>query len=144
MDTGEERKDTFKVNIGGGVSGQVAVGKNISQSQVRSSGVSAVSEVELAELEKAFAELQALVEQQSPPEQKNAALERVRELKEAVTEEKPDLTTMEYVKKWFGKNLPKVAGAVGSIVVHPIVGRLVEAAGDTLVDEFKQRFGEEE
>ena len=33
------------------------------------------------------------------------------------------------------------AGAVTGIIVHPIVGRLVEAAGDAAVAEFRQRFG---
>jgi hypothetical protein len=50
---------------------------------------------------------------------------------------------MEYVKRWFVKNLPGLAGAVTSIVVHPIVGKLVEAAGDALAAEFRRRFGGE-
>lgn len=65
------------------------------------------------------------------------------ELKEAVTAEKPDLTTIEYVKGWFVKNLPDLAGAVTSVVVHPIVGKLVEAASDALAAEFRRRFGRE-
>jgi len=65
----------------------------------------------------------------------------VQELEEAVTAEKPDLTTMEYVKQWFVKNLPGLAGAVTGVVVNPIVGKLVEAAGDALAAEFRRRFG---
>jgi len=53
----------------------------------------------------------------------------------------PDLTTMEYVKKWFVKNLPALAGSVTSLVVHPVVGKLVTAAGDAAVAEFNRRFG---
>lgn len=78
---------------------------------------------------------------EAPPEKKEAALERVQELEEAVTAEKPDLTTMEYVKQWFVKNLPGLAGAVTGVVVNPIVGKLVEAAGDALAAEFRRRFG---
>jgi hypothetical protein len=48
---------------------------------------------------------------------------------------------MEYVRQWFGRNLPKLAGVVGSVVVHPIVGALVQAAGETLAAEFRMRFG---
>ena len=53
------------------------------------------------------------------------------------------MTTMEYVKRWFVKNLPGLAEAVTGVVVHPIVGKLVEAAGDALAAEFRRRFGGE-
>ena len=86
-------------------------------------------------------ELRTKVEAEAEPEKKDAALERVAELEQAIVEEKPDLSTMEYVKKWFGKNLPGLAGAVTSVVVHPIVGKLVEAGGEALVSEFHRRFG---
>jgi hypothetical protein len=48
---------------------------------------------------------------------------------------------MEYVKNWFRKNVPALAGMVTSVVVHPIVGKLVEAGGDMLVKDFNKRFG---
>ena len=63
------------------------------------------------------------------------------ELQQAVAEEKPDLTTMEYVRNWFAKNVPALAGAVTGVIVNPIVGKLVEAAGETLSEEFRRRFG---
>ena len=81
------------------------------------------------------------MEVKAPPEKKDAALERVDELEEAITAQEPDLPTMEYVKRWFVRNLPDLAGAVTSVVVHPIVGKLVEAAGDALAAEFRRRFG---
>ena len=63
------------------------------------------------------------------------------ELEQAITERKPHLSTMEYVRNWFGKHIPGLAGAVVSVVVHPIVGKLVEAAGDLLAVDFRKRFG---
>jgi len=42
------------------------------------------------------------------------------------------------VRDWFAANVPKLAGAVAGLVVHPVVGKLVEAAGDAVVGEFKQ------
>jgi hypothetical protein len=48
---------------------------------------------------------------------------------------------MEYVRDWFAKNIPTMAGAVTAVVVNPIVGRLVQAGGDTLVADFNRRFG---
>jgi hypothetical protein len=97
----------------------------------------------MAQLQQMFADLRAKIEQDVPPEEKEKALERVDELKEAVTAKKPDLTTMEYVKNWFGKNLPSVAGSVVGLIVHPLVGKLVEVGGEALASTFRKRFGVE-
>ena len=61
-----------------------------------------------------------------------------------MTAKEPDVSTMEYVKRWFTKNIPRLAGAVTSVVVNPIVGKIVEAAGEGLADEYRRRFGEEQ
>jgi len=42
----------------------------------------------------------------------------VDKLEQAITERKPDLSTMEYVRNWFGKHIPGLAGAVVSVVVR--------------------------
>ena len=139
----EKSGDVIHAVISGDVSGQVAVGKGITQTQTVGAARPEVTEAELAELRQALADLKARVEAEAPPEKKEAALERVEELEEAVTAEEPDLTTMEYVKRWFFKNLPGLGGAVTSVIVHPIVGKLVEAAGDALAAEFRRRFGGE-
>ncbi len=130
--------DTFNVTTGD-VSGQVAVGKGISQTRIEAPAPPSAEEV--AALRAELAALRARVAAEAPPEQKDAAVARVDELAEAVTAPQPDLSTMEYVKQWFGKHLPALAGAVTSIVVHPIVGKLVEAAGEALAGEFRRRFG---
>jgi len=133
--------DVIRATISGDVSGQVAVGKGIAQVQTAGAARPEVTEEDLAELRRMLAELREKVAAEAPPEKRDAALERVGELEEAVTAGEPDLTTMEYVKKWFARNLPGLAGAVVSVVVHPIVGKLVEAAGDALAAEFRRRFG---
>jgi len=133
--------DVIRATISGDISGQVAVGKGITQTQISGAARPEVTAAELDELRQALADLRARVVAEAPPEQKDAALERVGELEEAITAEKPDLTTMEYVKNWFARHLPGLAGAVVSVVVHPIVGKLVEAAGDALAAEFRRRFG---
>jgi hypothetical protein len=131
----------ISANITGDVSGQVAVGQNINQSKT---GVySSVTSQEMDELRNVLAELRNKIASEAPADKKDAALERIGELEQAVTEKKPDLSTMEYVRNWFVKNLPGVAGAVVSVVVHPIVGKLVEAAGDALTSDFNKRFGKE-
>jgi len=129
------------VTITGDVKGQVAVGENITQIKkvdVRHS----VTPTEMDELHQLLKELRAKVAAEAEPQKKDAAIERIDEFEKAVTDQKPDLSTMEYVRNWFGKNLPTLAGAVTSVVVHPIVGKLVEAGGDLLVKEFQRRFGD--
>jgi hypothetical protein len=133
------KKET-NIRVSGDVSGQLAIGDNITQKQTIETHQSQVSQVDMDTLRQMLADLKGKVEAEAPEDKKDAALERVSELEEAITAEKPDLTTMEYVKGWFGKNLPKLAGAVSSVIVSPLVGTLVEASGELLTEEFKRRF----
>jgi hypothetical protein len=128
--------DNINSSVGGSVQGQYAVGKNITQTQVTGGALTAEEQTQVASL---FADLRALVGAQAPPELRAGAEERVGELEEAVTAETPDVTTIEYVKRWFARNLPKIAGSVTALLVHPLVGRLVEAGGDALVGELGER-----
>ena len=141
----DEKKsgDTISATIGD-VSdrSQVAVGHHIKQSQVHGAPP-VVTEEEMAQVRQMFDELKAKIAQDVPPAEKEKALERVDELQEAVTAKEPDLTTMEYVKNWFVKNLPSVAGSVVGLIVHPLVGKLVEVGGDALASTFRKRFGVE-
>lgn len=139
----DEKKsgDFISANIGDvGERSQVAVGSQITQTQTHHAPP-VVTEADLAQLQQMFAELRTKIEHEVPPEEKEKALERVDELKEAVTAKEPDLTTMEYVKNWFGKNLPSVAGSVVGLIVHPLVGKLVEVGGEALASTFRKRFG---
>lgn len=141
MDEEKKSGDSISAEIKGDVSGQVAVGKGITQTQNVGSGRIQVTDADLAELRRMLDELKARVEAEAPADKKGAALERVIELEEAVTAKEPDLTTMQYVKQWFVKSLPTLAGAVTGVVINPIVGKLVEAAGEGLASEFRRRFG---
>jgi len=137
----EQKNDGTNISatFGGPISGQAAVGIDIRQSQANVAA-QPVTAAELAELKQAIAALKAEAARQAPPEKQAAAAEHLDELHEAITADKPKLSTMEYVRDWFAKNIPTMAGAVTSIVVNPIVGRLVQAGGDALVSEFKERF----
>ncbi len=138
---GGEQQIGHRVVITGDVSGQVAAGEGITQIGTVSVSGPAVTEADRAEVQRLLAELKAQVAAQAPPERRAAALERVEELAEAVTTGEPDLTTMEYVERWFIRNVPELAGAVTGVLVHPVVGKLVEAAGDAVATEFRRRFG---
>jgi hypothetical protein len=141
MSKRESRGDVIRANVSHVTGGQIAVGKDITQSQMAGEPAAGVTAADLAALRQELAALQARIQAEAPPEKKGAATERIQELEQAVTASKPDLTTMEYVRNWFLKNVPGLAGAVSSVVVNPIVGKLVEAAGETAVAEFHRRFG---
>jgi hypothetical protein len=129
----------IKANISGTNSGQVAVGTHINQ--IASPPPAPPDQAEIESLRQMLAELRERVAAQAPVELQQPALERVNELEEALTGKEPDLSTMEYVTGWFARQLPGIAGAVAGVIVHPIVGKLVEAAGDALSAEFQRRFG---
>jgi hypothetical protein len=146
MRTNSGSGDHITVSIGGSVQegGQIGVGRDISQSYVRThtEGAGPVTEADLAELRGAIASVKAEVLAAAPADQQAAALERIDELEEAVVAGEPDLTTLQYVRKWFGKNLPKLAGAVTGLIVHPVVGKIVEAAGELAARQFRELFGD--
>ena len=135
------RKTSVETRISGSVSGQIAIGENITQTQTVQAASAHVTEADLQTLRDLIADLKAQIASTVPADTQATALEKVSELEEAVTAKKPDVSTMEYVKNWFVKNIPQLAGAVTGLVVNPIVGKLVEAAGETVAHEFKRRFG---
>lgn len=140
-----QQPDHINIRIGKLDSQQSAFagGKDINQHVTQNQGGPAATELtasDRAQLLQLFAELKAQVEAEAPPDQQQAAVERVAELQEAVEAKEPDLTTMEYVKKWFVKHLPSLSGAVTGVIIHPIVGKVVEAAGDLIAHDFRQRF----
>ncbi len=134
--------DNGETNIRGTVSnvsgGQVAIGQTVNQTST-SITTTAPSEADLAALMKQFDTVRAEV--LADPDTPDEAANKLDELKDAVTAEEPELSTMEYVRDWFVKNAPKFAGAVTALVVNPIVGALVGAAGEVVASEFKRRFG---
>ena len=121
-------------NVSGG---QVGIGGTVSQTSttVVSQGA---GPPDLAPLLKQFEDLRGRV--LADPDTPDAGAEKLDELKAAVTADVPELSTMEYVRDWFVKHAPKFAGAVTALVVNPIVGALVGAAGDAVASEFKRRF----
>jgi hypothetical protein len=129
-----------RARISGGVSGQVAIGSDIRQQYVVG-GASVVTPEERRQLLAAVDELATQMVALVPDSQKEDARENARELKEAVIAEKPNLRSLEYVRTWVVRHLPQLAGSVTSLVLHPILGKLVEAAGTALAEEFRLRFG---
>lgn len=138
--TKQEQASRITAHISGPISGQVAIGNGNHQEQ-RTQNFYHSEEFALAKLADACAALKSEVRFHAPAEKKAAAQEQVDKLHEAATKKEPDLDSMERVQRWFIKNLPGLAGAVASLVVHPVVGKLVEVSGEALAGELRQRFG---
>jgi hypothetical protein len=101
----------------------------------------AISRAELDELQKQFSDLKVQIKAAAPSKKRTQALKKADELHKAVVSKKPDPSAMAEIRDWFVKNLPGIAGSVTGLVVNPIVGKLVEAAGDAVTGEFRRRFG---
>ena len=86
----------------------MAAGKNVQQSTNERKTSIDVDPEDLIALREIFTQLRQQVETEAPPGALPAALERVGELEAAITDPKPDITTMAYVKNWFAKKLAPV------------------------------------
>ena len=49
-------------------------------------------------------------------------------------------TRLAFIRDWFSAHLPRLAGAVNALVVSPLVGRIVAAAGELAAAEFRNTF----
>jgi anti-sigma factor ChrR (cupin superfamily) len=122
--------DHITSTVGGSVHGQIATGKDIVQVQHVP-----LTPGERAEVAAMVDDLRALVAREAPADLQRQAGDYVTDLKAALTAEAPDLTTVQLVKHWFKRNLPKVAGALTALFVSPLVGQVIAAGGDALVNE---------
>jgi hypothetical protein len=125
------------------ISGPTIIGSdNVVTQQQGQPMAPAVTPAELDELRQMFEQLRLQIQAQAPADKQTSALERVDELQAAIADKEPDFTTMQYVKQWFAKHLPQLTGTVTGIVIHPIVGKVVEAAGELAAADFRDRFGQ--
>ncbi len=133
--------DTFEVHIGS-VSGPVHTGKgDIVVGRWDARGVTAA---DLEALRALFAGLRERVAAEALPELADEAQAQVDTLEQVTTAKEPDLSTIERVRDWFVEHLPSVAGSVTSLLVNPVLGKVVEAAGDLAAGELRRRFGGQE
>jgi hypothetical protein len=96
---------------------------------------------EITSLVEALRALETAVRAEAPAEVQTEALEQAASVTAAVTADKPQVDRMAQAREWFLQHLPAVAGAVTSVLTHPVVGRLVEAAGEFTVQQFRTRLG---
>ncbi|MBE9103065.1 hypothetical protein [Vacuolonema iberomarrocanum] len=132
---------SVNISIGGNLNGeQIAMGHTIKQTQITNPKAEVVSDTEWLQLRQELDTLKAILRAYAPTEKQGEAIAQVDALEQAITAGKPDLTRMQHIKHWFAKYLPTFTGAVTSVIVHPIVGKIVEASGQVLADKLTERF----
>lgn len=77
-------------------------------------------------------ELRQLVRDYAPDAKRAQALDQIAALKNAATQERPDLAALESVQRWFEAELPSLSGAVLSAILASGAG-VEEAGGEPLL-----------
>jgi hypothetical protein len=134
----EQPASKFNINMGGVSGGQVVIGDYNTVAQRVG-----LTPQETAELKSLFATTRSEVEAEAPPERREEALAQTEELERAVLAEQPDPGRIQGIIGWFKKHAPQVAGTIVSMVATPIVGKVVEAAGEAIAGRFREVVEEE-
>lgn len=132
MAADEESAGKYNIEFGDVTESQIVLGDYNSVSQKFG-----LTPQEVAELGSTFSSLRSAIVGQVPPELRGEALAQAGELEHAVVSEHPDPSRARKVLSWFRDNAPEVVGAVLSIVVNPLVGKIAEAAGHAVADGFR-------
>jgi hypothetical protein len=93
---------------------------------------------EVADLRSVFDGLRAEVTANAPPDQREEALAQAAEVEASVVAGQLDPGRFKRALAWFRANAPGIAGTVASVVVSPIVGKVVEGAGDAIASRFRE------
>lgn len=97
----------------------------------RKSTVIVLKQDEIETVNRLFADLNSQL--RSVPDisedKRNEAISKAEKLNNEIIKEKPEPGKIEQLKGWLVDNVPEVAGAVTSLFINPIVGKVVEKAG---------------
>jgi hypothetical protein len=85
-----------------------------------------------------FDDLRANVAAAAPPEQQEEALAQTAELESALVAEQPDPGRVRRALQWFRHHAPQLVGTVVSVVVNPLVGKVVEHAGEAVAKRVRE------
>jgi hypothetical protein len=138
MSADDEATGKFNIHIGDVSDSQVVIGDYNTVTQK-----AGLSPEEAAKLRGVFEGLRSSVEEEAPPERRDEAVAQAEELERAVVRKRPDAGRVRRVLRWFRDNAPQLAGTVVSVVVNPLVGKVVEGAGEAIADQFKKLIEEE-
>lgn len=116
---------------------------DVSRSQVVIGDYNTVSQTvgltprETEELRSLFGDLRGTVTARIEADQRDEALAQAAELEGAIVTEKPDPGRARKALSWFRDNAPQLVGAVVSVVVNPLVGKVLEGAGQAVAEQFR-------
>ncbi len=141
----------MRVEIGGDVSGQVAVGNRGSTLQVGkmsggqlnvgdgAPGATAVTEADREELRRWIADVRERATVDAPPEVQEEAAAKLASLEDAIFHQPPDVATMETLLDWFRAEAPRLAGAIlHSLILHPVTRQRAQAAGGEVAEAYRR------
>jgi hypothetical protein len=128
--------------------GQVTVGGDIvgRDKIVHGRAPTELTAAERVEIVRLLAELKSQLASLDIPESKKlVGQEFAGQLEQELTrtDKPPDASTIKVAGNWLLDNVPTLAGTVASVFASPIVGKVVEAAGDVAAEWVKKRFGGE-
>jgi hypothetical protein len=138
LSEGERSAGKFNVQFGDVTQSQIVMGDYNTVSQRVG-----LTPQETAELRDVFSGMRTTVAQEAPQERRDEALAQAEELERAVVTEQPDPGRIRKVLRWFRDNAPQLAGAVVSVVINPLVGKVVEGAGEAIAEQFREVVNEE-
>jgi hypothetical protein len=117
---------------------------NVTSSQIVTGDYNRVAQTvgltpqDVAALRSVFDDLRSAVSADLPPERHEEALAEVGELERALVAEQPDPGRVRRVLQWFRDHAPELAGTVASVVVSPLVGKVVEGAGEAVAKRVRE------
>lgn len=133
--------DKIEAQVGDvGPGAQVAIGKQIQQ--MITQAPTELTAAERAEIARLLAELKSQLASLDIPESKKlVGQEFVGQLEKELTstDKPPDASTIKVAGNWLLDNIPALAGTVVSVFASPIVGKVVEAAGDIAAEWVSKR-----
>lgn len=133
MDQSQPGGSKYNIQFGDVTDSQFVVGDYNTVSQRRG-----LTPAQTAELRAIFADLKSTVAEGAAKELRGKALAEAGELERALVNEQPDPGAVRRVLRWFKEHAPQLAGAVVSVVVNPLIGKLVEGAGSGIADQLRQ------
>jgi|SRR5579871_1617354 len=132
---------SVSISVGGNNLGAIWSGnQNRVIINTKTGAATTLSPGDIRELSATMTSLRDQIAAQVPAAQRDAAMQQVDKLQEALLPQ-PKLGRMAEVRDWFIKNAPAVLGAVTAVFTNPIVGKIVEAAGEMAATAFRKRFG---
>jgi hypothetical protein len=132
---------SVSISVGGNNLGAIWSGnQNRVIINTKTGAATTLSPGDIRELSATMTSLRDQIVAQVPLAQRDAALQQVDKLQEAILPQ-PKVGRMAEVRDWFVKNAPAVLGAVTAVFTNPVIGKVVEAAGEMAASAFRKRFG---